>query len=136
MLTAARPWEGCALLLGRQGLCPHLQQVWPCLNNWPELAERPRRFALDPREQLLAQRWARSRGLAVLGSAHSHPSSDPTPSALDLALTVAPALVVIAGVGADHRGASPWQWGFWWLAESQALGSAPEPLPLPWTMAD
>ncbi len=35
--------------------------------------DRDSRFALDPREQIAAQRWARLRGLEVLGVCHSHP---------------------------------------------------------------
>ncbi len=72
VLAAAAPDEGCALLLGRRDPW-RILHVWPCLNVWEPAAERRRRFALDPREQLQAQKWARARGLEVLGSAHSHP---------------------------------------------------------------
>ena len=40
---------------------------------WMGLGDRDSRFALDPREQIAAQRWARLRGLEVLGVCHSHP---------------------------------------------------------------
>jgi proteasome lid subunit RPN8/RPN11 len=62
---------------------------------WQPAQERPRRFSLDPREQLLAQRWCRSRGLTVLGAAHSHPSSAAVPSSTDRALCVGPTLMLI-----------------------------------------
>jgi proteasome lid subunit RPN8/RPN11 len=98
VLQAAAPDEGCALLLGSRDPW-RVRRVWPCLNVWEPAAERRRRFALDPREQLLAQKWARSRGLTVLGSAHSHPLSEPVPSALDQSLAFAPTLMLILGQG-------------------------------------
>ena len=112
VMTAAAPLEGCALLLGTTGPSWHLQQVWPCLNAWPVASERCRRFALDPREQLLAQRWARQRGMQVLGCAHSHPTSAPVPSATDLALTLAPTLLLIRG--------QDLQWRAWWHGDAGA----------------
>lgn len=128
VLASAAPQEGCALLLGEplRGTW-QLRQIWPCQNVWHRAEQRCRRFAIDPREQLVAQRWARQRGLAVLGSAHSHPSSAPVPSATDLRLCLRPALQVIAGPDGELRA--------WWLAEDSA------PLELqwrltPWRMVD
>jgi len=134
--AAAEPWEGCALLLGDPGPCAHLRQIWPCLNVWPVQAERHRRFALDPREQLLAQRWSRQRGLTVLGSAHSHPCGEPRPSPVDLALSTAPTLAVIAGRGRAAGHYHGWDWGFWWLDAPPSADEDPRVVPLPWTMAD
>jgi proteasome lid subunit RPN8/RPN11 len=95
-LLAAAPDEGCALLLGaREGSTLCVQWIWPCRNVWQPAQERPQRFSLDPREQLLAQRWCRSRGLTVLGAAHSHPSSAAVPSSIDRALCVGPTLMLI-----------------------------------------
>lgn len=95
-LAAPAPDEGCALLLGRHLTSTlDLLAVWPCRNQWEAPDERSRRFSIDPREQLLAQRWCRSRGLSVLGAAHSHPSSDAVPSATDLELSVGPTLMLI-----------------------------------------
>jgi proteasome lid subunit RPN8/RPN11 len=146
VFTAALPWEGCALLLGRTGRCPHLQRIWPCLNSWPERSARHRRFALDPREQLQAQRWCRQHGLAVIAAAHSHPSGEPVPSALDRQLVLAPDLLLIAAPvaapgaaalgGAPDAGAFGWQWAFWWIAEAEETGQSGVATPLPWTMAD
>lgn len=114
MLLAAAPQEGCALLLGRRlGTSLVLQRIWPCCNSWQPQEERQHRFLLDPREQLLAQRWARERQLQVLGAAHSHPSSDAVPSASDLALSCGPALMLIRSglpVAAPLRA--------WWLPDS------------------
>ena len=100
-LKAVSPDEGCALLLGHSSPDPHVRFVWPCCNVWrpgfggfsdaisgdgdqaPVVASRRSRFALDPLEQIAAQRWSRRRGWQVLGSAHSHPGGQPVPSALD-----------------------------------------------------
>jgi proteasome lid subunit RPN8/RPN11 len=141
VLSAASPAEGCALLLGTAGRSTHVQQIWPCLNCWPDPPQRCRRFALDPREQLQAQRWCRQRGLGVIGVAHSHPSSAPVPSDLDCQLTLAPALMLI-GTPMAAPAAKPqghdcrWQWAFWWLDEPAAGSDLSAPMPLPWTMAD
>lgn len=95
-LQSAEPEEGCALLLGRRdGTELALLESWPCLNRWQPAGERRRRFSLDPREQLQAQRWARPRGLQVIGAAHSHPGSAAEPSATDLALCWGPTLMLI-----------------------------------------
>ena len=127
VLVVAAPEEGCTLLLG--GRDPWtVRRVWPCLNVWEPPAERRRRFALDPREQLLAQKWARSRGLAVLGSAHSHPASEPVPSALDRSLAFVPTLMLILGQGTPAG--APLSLACWWLPEQ---GS---PRRLAWRMDD
>lgn len=86
-----------------------VQLIWPCLNTWLPATERQRRFGIDPREQLLAQRWARERNLRVLGAAHSHPCSAAVPSATDRALTFPPALQLILSP-LQH-----WTPACWWL---------------------
>ena len=134
--AAAVPEEGCALVLGQQLKDPlnsevlQLSEVWPCLNIWEPKAERCQRFLIDPREQLLAQRWARQRGVQVLGSVHSHPTSPAEPSATDLALAVAPTLMLIrsglAGTGPAGEPSGPLVGlGAWWL-----LGDGAAPLAL------
>jgi proteasome lid subunit RPN8/RPN11 len=120
VLGAAAPEEGCALLLGPPW---SVERIWPCRNVWEPEAERARRFAIDPREQLLAQKWVRSRGLRVLGSAHSHPGAPPHPSATDLLWAFPPALLTITGPSGELR--------CWWLPQEGA-----QPLPLAWTMVD
>ena len=124
LLDCAAPLEGCALLLGTAEVGGwRLRLIWPCCNVWPEAGARDRRFAVDPREQLVAQRWGRQRGLQVLGVAHSHPAGPAEPSERDCELCVPPALLVIAGIGGDLR--------CWWLESEQD-----EPQPLPWRMED
>jgi proteasome lid subunit RPN8/RPN11 len=130
LLACAAPEEGCALLLGRrlpaadpaaEGPLWRLEWIWPCQNVWPDPGARDHRFAVDPREQLAAQRWSRPRGLVVLGAAHSHPDGPARPSATDRSLTLAPALMVIVGAAGDPCA--------WWLEEGEA-----QPRPLPWRM--
>ncbi len=124
---AAAPDEACALLIGcKQGALWRLERLWPCCNTWVNAAERCHRFAIDPREQLLAQKWARSLGLELLGAAHSHPSSPPVPSATDLALTAAPALMVIWGQARPDAAPAPLGW---WLEDPPVA-----PRQLEWTM--
>jgi len=154
VLAVAMPQEGCALLLGerreggdgagnRQGDLWRLLRIWPCRNVWQPARERTRRFAIDPREQLLAQKWARNHGLLVIGTAHSHPSSAPVPSATDLALAFGPTLMLILGVPApgdrrvpDEKAAcSGVELGCWWLPDPSHAGS-PDPHQLAWTMED
>lgn len=129
-LAAPAPEEGCALLLGSLVIGGastrstwRVQRVWPCCNVWsPGLAALPEppddsltrrhRFALDPREQLHAQRWARARGLQVLGTAHSHPEGEPEPSRRDLDWATTPSLMLILG-GSGALGA-------WWIEAGAA----------------
>jgi [CysO sulfur-carrier protein]-S-L-cysteine hydrolase len=127
VLRAAEPLEGCALLLGQQqGSTLTLQRIWPCCNSWQPAAERTQRFRLDPREQLLAQRWARQHGLQVLGSAHSHPSSPAVPSATDRCLCLGPTLMLIRS-GLPQ----PEPLRAWWLQEApEGELAAVEELPL------
>lgn len=125
-LAAVAPLEGCALMLGAAppGDVWRVEAIWPALNVWSPRQQRRRRFALDPREQLQAQRWARARQRLVLGAAHSHPVSGPRPSACDRRLTMAPALMVIDGIAPTGEPSL----GCWWLPEQG------EPRPLMWTM--
>jgi proteasome lid subunit RPN8/RPN11 len=107
-----------------------LRWIWPCCNVWPVPGERCRRFAIDPREQLLAQKWGRARGLEVLGAAHSHPRSPAVPSSTDHSLTLTPALMLILGRDPtpDQHQAQE-ELVAWWLPEPPA-----QPQRLPWRM--
>ncbi|MEB3157026.1 MAG: M67 family metallopeptidase [Cyanobacteriota bacterium] len=116
VVRAAAPEEGCALLLGPRWT---VRRLWPCRNVWNPPEERTRRFSIDPREQLLAQKWARRWGWQVLGALHSHPGGEPVPSATDRELAVPPALMVIQGAS---------ELACWWLPEEG------EPSALMWKM--
>ncbi|MFO0104759.1 MAG: M67 family metallopeptidase, partial [Cyanobium sp.] len=98
LLAAAHPEEGCALLLGEAGRSLwQIRGLWPCCNVWPQPEERSERFAIDPREQLVAQRWARPWGWQGLGVAPSHTSSGAVPTRTDCRLGVPPARLGIRG---------------------------------------
>ena len=134
ILAVAQPEEGCALLLGqRQSDGWQLRRIWPCCNVWPQPGARNHRFAIDPREQLLAQKWARERGLELLGSAHSHPVTTPVPSTTDCMLCVWPALMVIMGAAGSGDGSQGQGQGQelvgWWICQPPA-----PPQRLPWRM--
>ena len=125
ILASAEPEEGCALLLGeRLDFDWQLRLIWPCCNVWPQPQQRCRRFAIDPREQLQAQKWGRAQGLELLGSAHSHPTSGPVPSDTDRSLCGISTLMVI--LGAQNLGG---ELVAWWLPEAPA-----PPQRLPWRM--
>jgi proteasome lid subunit RPN8/RPN11 len=143
IFAAAAPEEGCALLLARRSLPspdgdrPVLEGIWPCRNVWHPASgtdpagapDRTRRFRIDPREQIHAQRWGRRRGLTVLGHAHSHPGTPPRPSPSDLAQMADSGLMLIWTLGlpaaAGLRG--------WWFHDAQrsATGPAARPGPSP-----
>ena len=125
ILASAEPEEGCALLLGeRLDFDWQLRLIWPCCNVWPQPQQRCQRFAIDPREQLQAQKWGRAQGLELLGSAHSHPTSGAVPSGIDRSLCGIATLMVI--FGAQNLGA---ELVAWWMPEAPA-----PPLRLPWRM--
>ena len=125
ILASAEPDEGCALLLGeRLDVDWQLRRVWPCCNVWPQPQQRCQRFAIDPREQLQAQKWGRAQGLELLGSAHSHPTSGALPSGTDRSLCGMSTLMVI--LGAQDLGG---ELVAWWLPVAPAA-----PLRLPWRM--
>ncbi len=136
-LLAVSPNEGCALLVGnsKQTICLkqenslEIHMIWPCCNVWePDtftLIESPRklnsdheeklskqnRFLIDPREQLLAQHWARKHNLKILGSAHSHPKGASIPSSVDCLWSFTAGLMVIVDKMGEVRA--------WWMESDQ-----------------
>tara|TARA_Y100001968_G_scaffold333918_1_gene401074 strand:+ start:92 stop:601 length:510 start_codon:yes stop_codon:yes gene_type:complete len=131
-LLASIPDEGCAILIGQEENCQKkaetqlkIHTIWPCMNRWEQglfnrfqaqeknilnLSKR-NRFSIDPREQILAQKWARSNKLKVLGIAHSHPNSEAIPSKLDLDLSFNLNLMLIMDKNANIRA--------WWITNNQ-----------------
>lgn len=108
--TAAYPEECCGILIGLSnppGGGRSLLMVWPCNNTWdaiaaeefacleapsetelPRVVERSRRYWIDPREMLAAQRYARTldhpQGTPdIIGIYHSHPDAPAIPSECD-----------------------------------------------------
>ncbi len=144
-LLSSSPKEGCALLIGKeknshQFFGKNIWEIcfiWPCCNIWevgkknfPEssfikntLYEKPstnNRFAIDPLEQLYAQKWARKKKISVLGYAHSHPFSSPIPSKFDLAWKFSTGLIMIVNGSNQIRA--------WWINNSEKLQSKEIPL--------
>jgi len=100
------PEECCGLLLGQlesqvSASCENhrLVEVWATENAWsveteaemrviaPETAAHPltktRRYWIDPKEMLEAQRYARSKNLDIVGIYHSHTDHAAVPSECD-----------------------------------------------------
>jgi len=78
----AYPCECCGLIEGlREAENFRVTALHPSRN----LAERPDRFDIDPRDQFAAYRRARALHRAIIGCYHSHPNGRAEPSAMDLA---------------------------------------------------
>jgi proteasome lid subunit RPN8/RPN11 len=89
---AAHPRECCGLLIGTRD---RIVRAWPAAN----LAERPTRYLIDPRDHFAALRAARAESLEVVGAYHSHPAGPAHPSPTDVAESLDSSLVhvIIAG---------------------------------------
>ncbi len=145
-LLARTPEEGCALLIGKRGnnYLPRENEVfrvhviWPCCNIWSYekfkiISQKPQegnqegertnieiskknRFLIDPREQIVAQQWARGNHLIVLGDAHSHPIGKAIPSRVDSLWSTESRLMVIIDSEAAIR-------AWWWEKKNQRFES-------------
>ena len=82
LAQAAYPSECCGLL---EGVCEEGGFRVAALHPARNLADRPDRFAMDPRDQFAAQKAARANRRAIIGCYHSHPDGAARPSAHDLA---------------------------------------------------
>jgi proteasome lid subunit RPN8/RPN11 len=120
---ATYPEECCGLLLGTiaaTGDRRQVHEVRPLANQWsPDLGvlnqaddagavlDRRRRYWIDPKDLLKAQRDARDRGWVILGVYHSHPDHPAEPSARDRAVAWSdysyPILSVRAGQVVDWQ---------------------------------
>jgi proteasome lid subunit RPN8/RPN11 len=81
-LEAGYPNEACGALIGRVDATDHVAAEFRGMRNI--IIDRPwDRYALDPLEQLRVQKDAESRGLEIIGFAHSHPDHPPVPSRFD-----------------------------------------------------
>jgi len=79
------PHECCGLLLGRFAGDggKHLVETYP-ISNAREEAARHHRSLILPEELMRGERYAREKGLDVLGNYHSHPDHPAVPSQYDL----------------------------------------------------
>jgi len=81
-LEAGYPNEACGALIGRADGADHTVEEFRGMRN--TITDRPwDRYALDPLEQLQVQKDAESRGLEIVGFAHSHPDHPAIPSRFD-----------------------------------------------------
>jgi proteasome lid subunit RPN8/RPN11 len=81
-LEAGYPNEACGALIGRADGAEHTVAEFRGMRN--TITDRPwDRYALDPLEQLRVQKDAESRGLEIVGFAHSHPDHPAIPSRFD-----------------------------------------------------
>lgn len=79
------PHECCGLLIGRfaEDGRKHVAEVYPISNAREEEARHNRSLIL-PVEYMRGERYARGRGLEVVGNYHSHPDHPAIPSQFDL----------------------------------------------------
>lgn len=79
------PFECCGLLLGSFEQDGHKAAVetYPISNAREEEAKR-NRFLIQPEELLEGERYAREKGIDVIGFYHSHPDCPAVPSKYDL----------------------------------------------------
>ncbi len=81
-LEAGYPNEASGALIGTVAGADHEVAEFRGMRN--VITDRPwDRYALDPLEQLRVQKDAESRGLEIIGFAHSHPDHPPVPSRFD-----------------------------------------------------
>ena len=81
-LEAGYPNEACGALIGQAEGADHTVAEFRGMRN--TVTDRPwDRYALDPLEQLRVQKDAESRGLEIVGFAHSHPDHPAIPSRFD-----------------------------------------------------
>jgi proteasome lid subunit RPN8/RPN11 len=79
------PFECCGLMLGRfenQGQ-KIVTETYPISNAREEAAKR-NRFLIRPEELMRGEKYAREKGLDVVGFYHSHPDDRAVPSKYDL----------------------------------------------------
>jgi proteasome lid subunit RPN8/RPN11 len=78
------PYECCGLMLGR--FEHELKQVLEtyAISNAREEEAKRNRFLIRPEELMRGEKYARERGLEVIGFYHSHPDDVAVPSQYDL----------------------------------------------------
>tara|TARA_B100000678_G_scaffold214993_1_gene182305 strand:+ start:1517 stop:1954 length:438 start_codon:yes stop_codon:yes gene_type:complete len=109
------PSECCGLLLGVNG---KIESALPARND----SNDPSRYRVNPEDHFSAIHAARSLGNSVVGVYHSHPYSEATPSATDLAEASYPDyLYVIVSLHSGTANAiEPGVMGGFWLRDGSA----------------
>ncbi len=84
-VASAFPEEGCGLLLGKFEEDLKTKRVVESrpMGNVFRKEERYHRYTIDPKEFLLAENEAETKGLEVVGIYHSHPNAPARPSQFD-----------------------------------------------------
>ena len=78
------PYECCGLMLGRfEDDRKNVLETYPISNAREEQAKR-NRFLIRPEELMHGEKYARGKGLDVVGFYHSHPDDVAVPSQYDL----------------------------------------------------
>lgn len=78
------PYECCGLMLGRfHDGNKQVLEIYPISNAREEEAKR-NRFLIRPEELMRGEKYAREKGLEVVGFYHSHPDDVAVPSQYDL----------------------------------------------------
>lgn len=79
------PYECCGLMLGRfaDGALKVVGEIHP-ISNAREEAVKRNRFLIQPEELMRGEKYARAKGLDVVGFYHSHPDDVAVPSQYDL----------------------------------------------------
>lgn len=85
---SAYPHECCGILFGQdistpEGKVRQIVRVLPVANAWDDVNERERRFSIDPKQLMAAEKFAEAMGVSVIGFFHSHPSGDAAASEFD-----------------------------------------------------
>ena len=102
------PYECCGLLLGSFGTdgLTLVARIYPISNAREEQAKR-NRFLILPEELMRGERYAKAKGLDVVGFYHSHPDHPAVPSQYDLEhawpLYSYVVISISAGVAQDFR---------------------------------
>ena len=79
------PFECCGLLIGSfDGDNRKIVTETYAISNAREEEAKRNRFLIRPEELMRGEKYARQRGLAVVGFYHSHPDDGPVPSQYDL----------------------------------------------------
>jgi len=101
------PFEGCALLGGHFG--PGGRAIAASLYPGANALHSRTRYRMAATDLIAAQKAMRSADQDLVAIAHSHPESDPIPSATDLAEAFYPqAAMLIVGFGEDHETMRAW----------------------------